>query len=425
MINDHLQLKEVFPNAVFFKVNSEDKFFGACHDTRHLLSKEIFVCLKGSNNHGVDYAQRGIEKGALAILVDHEHHQLFDGPKIIVQDVEIALKNAVKKVRGNYQSKVIAVTGSAGKTSTKEYYRQLCIDDNACISYGNWNNFLGLMINLSRLSNKTKFNFFELGISKVGEMDLLVDLLKPDIVFITSIGEAYLEGLHSCEIVATEKMKIGNFAQEKYCSEQARPWLTEEWEVVTCENVEKNIDIEHQQLETRFEFQNKNYKVFSDGFLHEKLLSFCIFILSRQQQKIESSFYISIFKGRGKFIKHKNMLIIDDTYNCNFLSLIELASNISKEEKSLMVFGDLAELGIHAAQLIKDLRIKLTHFKNLRYLYFGKMKELWVDHDILAVQSIDELHDYVNKFQSKIIAFKASRSAAIEEFMFEFMGKNE
>ena len=161
-MSEHFRLRDLFPNAIFSKINTADFFVGSCHDTRHLLNKEIFVCLKGTNNHGIDYAQEAIHKGAIGILIDYEHEYLFDGPKIIVEDVQSALRHAVQKIRQNYHHKIIAVTGSAGKTSTKEYYRQICPDKNACISYGNWNNLLGLMINLSRLSNFSPYNFFEL-----------------------------------------------------------------------------------------------------------------------------------------------------------------------------------------------------------------------------------------------------------------------
>lgn len=424
-MSEHFRLRDLFPNAIFSKINTADFFVGSCHDTRHLLNKEIFVCLKGTNNHGIDYAQEAMHKGAIGILIDYEHEYLFDGPKIIVEDVQSALRHAVQKIRQNYHHKIIAVTGSAGKTSTKEYYRQICPDKNACISYGNWNNLLGLMINLSRLSNFSPYNFFELGISQMGEMDVLVDLLQPDIVFITSIGAAHLEGLHSCEVIANEKMKIGKYALEKYCSEQASQWLTKDWKVISCSDIKKNFDIEKNQFETFFKFNALEYHVSSNGFLHENLLCFSIFILSFLDLKISNNFRIQVYPGRGNFIRKKNLIIVNDTYNCNALSLISLAENISIFENSVLVIGDLAELGSNEEQHIIQLKNKLSAFKNVRCFYFGKMKDFWIDENIIELQSIKQINHFLIEFKSKLIAFKASRSSAIEKLMEEFINQYE
>ena len=190
-------LKEYFPGAKFHQCDPEQPFQGFCHDTRLLQEGELFLAFQGARAHGYAFTEQAQEQGALATVVESSCPLPLNGPTIVVPNLMAAIVKAAHYHRRHFPGKLYALTGTAGKTSTKEYFAQLAgqlpNSPPFFVSYGNWNNTLGLAVNISRLPLMPMINLFELGISCPGDMDELVEMLRPDAVAITSIGEAHLE----------------------------------------------------------------------------------------------------------------------------------------------------------------------------------------------------------------------------------------
>ncbi|PKM79399.1 MAG: UDP-N-acetylmuramoyl-tripeptide--D-alanyl-D-alanine ligase [Firmicutes bacterium HGW-Firmicutes-13] len=181
-------------------------------DTRTLNEGEVFVALKGEQTDGHEYVLKALEKGASGALVSHlnEGEDLpLDKVIIRVEDPLKALQQAAKYYREKFPVRVIGVTGSSGKTTTKDLIAGiLSTRFNILKTEGNLNNHLGLPLMLFKLKRKHQMAVLEMGMSGRGEIRLLADLSHPEIGVITNIGEAHFELLGSVEAIAEAKGEL-------------------------------------------------------------------------------------------------------------------------------------------------------------------------------------------------------------------------
>ncbi len=183
----------------------DDQPSGFSIDARIIERGELFVALR-ANRDGHDFVGQAAERGAAGALVDH----LCPGgtlPQLLVDDTISAFQEIAIAHRKNFDGPVVAVTGSCGKTSTKEALGKML--EGALCTKGNLNNELGVPLTLTRIDpEKHKFAVVEAGINQIGEMSVLQSMIQPDMVIITMIGASHLEGLGSVEGVAEEKIKL-------------------------------------------------------------------------------------------------------------------------------------------------------------------------------------------------------------------------
>lgn len=179
-------------------------------DSRTLEQGSLFVALKGERVDGHDYVKAALANGAAAALVSEiSSGMVKNAPLIQVQDTYKALVALAKAARRRTRGKIIAVTGSVGKTSTKEAIR-LAVSTAGSVyaTRGNLNNHIGLPLSLANLPAETKFGVFELGMNHAGEISYLTKILQPDIAMITNVGAAHLEFFESVEKIADAKAEI-------------------------------------------------------------------------------------------------------------------------------------------------------------------------------------------------------------------------
>lgn len=178
---------------------------GFCIDSRTANSDELFVALRAERD-GHQFLEQAIACGAAGGIVDHLIENV-DCPQLVVPDTLSAFQQVAQRHRGNFSGMVVGVTGSCGKTSTKEMLRLLLRE--AHCTEGNFNNHLGVPITLSKLSEPIhRYAVIEAGINQIGEMDGLTRMINPDICVITSIDHSHLAGLGSLENIADEKIKL-------------------------------------------------------------------------------------------------------------------------------------------------------------------------------------------------------------------------
>lgn len=182
---------------------------GVSIDTRTIEPGDLFVALKASRD-GHEFVAQALEKGAAAALVCHVPEGVSDdAPLLIVDDVLKALEDLGRAARARMNGKVVAVTGSVGKTSTKEMLR--CVlggQGRVHASVASYNNHWGVPLTLARMPEKTEFAVIEIGMNHPGEIAPLAKMARPHVALVTTVAPAHLAAFESIEGIAREKGSI-------------------------------------------------------------------------------------------------------------------------------------------------------------------------------------------------------------------------
>jgi UDP-N-acetylmuramoyl-tripeptide--D-alanyl-D-alanine ligase len=187
---------------------------GISIDTRSLAEGDLFFAVKGENSDGHDYVRAAFEKGAAAAVVDEAHADALKGhgPLYIVHDVLPALEGLGRAARARTQARIVAVTGSVGKTSTKDALRLVLAGtdrpERVHASTASYNNHWGVPLTLARMPRETTFGVFEIGMNHAGEISTLVDMVRPHIAIITTVAPVHLEFFRNVEAIADAKAEI-------------------------------------------------------------------------------------------------------------------------------------------------------------------------------------------------------------------------
>ena len=189
-----------------------ERIGGFCFDTRRIESGDCFVALRSETRDGHDFIEEAARKGASCALA--ERPMKTGIPQLVVDDTLSALGAIAANHRLSFNHPVVAITGSCGKTSTKEMLRLLLGADKTLATAGNWNNRIGVPMTLFGLDpNDQEFAVIEAGINQPGEMALLGEMIRADLTILTNIGPAHLERLGSLEGIAVEKSKLAEMAK--------------------------------------------------------------------------------------------------------------------------------------------------------------------------------------------------------------------
>ena len=194
----------------------EINFNKLCIDTRKIEKNNVFLAIKGSNFNGNDFAVKALEQGASIVIIDEVKFNLKEvenkGTVIKVRDTREALLNLAKFYREKLGLKVVGVTGSTGKTSTKDLIAALLSDKYKVFkTKGNFNNDIGLPLMILELTSEFDVAVLEMGMSSLGEIELLASVARPNIAVITNIGLSHIENLKTQENILKAKMEICTF----------------------------------------------------------------------------------------------------------------------------------------------------------------------------------------------------------------------
>ena len=382
-------------------------------DTRSMAEGDIFLALKGPNHNGHDFINKALDKGASCLITEKE----IPGETYIkTENTFLFLEELAKFQRSNFKQDVIAITGSNGKTSTKEILYQLTKnffeDKEIFKSPGNWNNKLGLYLSLLELNKNHKLAIFEIGTNAVGEIKELASFLKPNIGVLTNIGNSHLEGLKDTQGVLEEKTDLFSFVSLKgTCLMRAKEEHLQKAE----EKIKKRKKIFLQVKETQSFDQNLE--------MAEAVIS-CLPKLKKNNFLLSEE-YINFLKkkavvpGRQELLIGKNNVnLIDDTYNANpesFRAAFKKIKSMSCKNK-ICVMGKMNELGektlllqdevIEDALSVFDLVLAIDLDSNIKDENFKII-------DSKAIYK--NLEIYLN--EESVILFKASRSVKMEKIV--------
>lgn len=344
-------------------------------DTRNIVAGQLFVALKGENFDGNTFAQEALKLGAVAVLVSDVAMQVE--PRIVVADTRLALGELAKYWREKFDMPVIAVTGSNGKTTTKEMLTAILsvtTQNRASVhaTYGNLNNDIGVPLTLLKMNQAHQYAVVEMGMNHLGEIDYLTHIAKPDIALINNAGIAHIGELGSRENIAKAKgeifagLKADGVAVINVDSEYADYWksLNPNRKIVTF-GLKQPAEV------------GANYEAFDShsvialttpkGKLSMRLnvqgehnvsnaLAACAVAYALGVSLADISRGLEAFTGVYGRLECKagvnGAMVIDDTYNANPDSMKAAINVLAKHAgEKILVLGDMGELGLDAEKM--------------------------------------------------------------------------
>ena len=402
-------------------------------DTRLINKGSIFFALKGENFDGNKFAEEAIKSGASYAVIDD---QSLNNPKFIkVKNVLKSLQDLSKFHRSKLlKTKIIALTGSNGKTTTKELISEVLKKKYKIIStIGNLNNHIGVPLTLLRIKQNTEIAIVEMGANHLNEIKLLTDLINPDFGLITNFGKAHLEGFGSIEGVIKGKSELYDFLikNDKKAFINNDDYIQNQFigNKISFSKEDKSNYIFKEVKDTNYAGLNYNdfivdSKLTGNYNYHNIAFATSIglyFNISIEKIKEAISNYIPS-NNRSQIIKKNNKLIILDAYNANPTSMISaINSLIKKQGNKSVILGDMFELGNQSEKEHHDLIdfcVK-NNFENIFLIgnEFFKQKDKF---EIpFFYKTKDELNKHIKKFPitSKYILIKGSRVMRMENLI--------
>lgn len=346
---------------------------GVVIDSRQVEEGYIFIAIKGERVDGHSFINQVYDKGALAVVCE-EAPQNCDKPYIVVESSTKALKEMAKYYRDNLDIKLVGITGSVGKTSTKEFIASVLSQKyNVLKTEGNFNNEIGLPLTILRIRDEHQIAVIEMGISHFGDMKPLGEIAQPDICVITNIGYCHLEYLIDRDGVLKEKTDMFNYAKAN-----AEYILNaDDDKLATVSNVKGKTPVFVSVMDDKRSIHVKNMKmsgiegsvcdisVYGDDFeitvplpgkhMVSNALVACavgkICDVSIEQIK-QGIAELKPVGGRVNIIKNDKYTIIDDCYNANPVSMKASIDVLQyANTRKVAVLGDMFELGSEEAIL--------------------------------------------------------------------------
>ncbi len=402
-------------------------------DSRSIRKGSMFFAIKGENFDGNNFAIEALKKGAGMAIIDSNQKKFENIDNVIkVENSLEALQKLANYHRNKTKSKIIALTGSNGKTTSKELIHLVLKEKfNTISTLGNFNNHIGVPLSLLQIKEDTEFSVIELGANNFGEIDFLTRIVEPDYGYITNFGKAHLEGFKSLKGVVKAKTELYN-------------WIIENDKTLIL----NNDDLEQIKFNNykKISFGSKTESNYNFEYIHEKKVivkcsdiiyksniygdynfsNICVAIsiglhFGVDSKKIQKSLInYELENNRSQIIKTKSKEIILDAYNANPTSMVHAIESFSKIKGSkAVILGDMFELGSNAldehkkiVEIVKNNKIDKSYFigtyffnshDNTESLFFYKTKE--------------NFYDDVKKINEKQILIKGSRGMKMEEII--------
>ncbi len=339
---------------------------GACTDTRKITPNCLFFALTGDKFNGNTFAASALEQGAAYAVIDQEQYALENGNTILVDDALTTLQQLAKHHRQQLGIPVIALTGSNGKTTTKELiYSVLSQQYKVTTTQGNLNNHIGVPLTLLAMNSQTQLGLVEMGANHQKEIDFLCTLALPDYGYITNYGKAHLEGFGGVEGVIKGKSELYKHldAHNKTCFVNGNdPIQMEQSEGMKRILFNGNFNDTPIEITTTNPFVSLklgkiaiNSHLLGDYNAKNIIAALCMghyFKVSLEACKAGIESYVPS-NNRSQWHKTKRNNLLLDAYNANPSSMqvaLENFAQRSTDKPATVILGDMFELGDTAAQ---------------------------------------------------------------------------
>ena len=412
---------------IFLKCN------GVSTDTRSIKKGSLFFSLKGENFDGNDYALEAINKGAKYAVIDNNK---LENPNFIkVNDVLKSLQTLSGYHRIKLKNTtIIALTGSNGKTTTKELIHSVLSKKYKTVStLGNLNNHIGVPLSLLKMKKDSNFAVIEMGANHIGEIAFLTDLVKPDYGYITNFGKAHLEGFGGIKGVIKGKTELYN-----WLIENKKPILINSDDEIQKKFTNSKSILFGKKIHSQFIFKEFNEDFVSVGYNELKIkskligsynfyniiaaISFGLYFkidIKSIQNAIEN---YTPKNNRSEVLNIKDKKIILDAYNANPTSMrLAIDSFFKLSGSKALILADMLELGIYSndehLEIINHLEKENAGKTYLLGEEFYKLKK--ESNSISFYKTKNELILEIsnNKILEKNILIKGSRAMKMEELI--------
>ena len=412
------------------------KSTGVTTDSRKIEEGTLFICLRGEHFNGNRFAEEALEKGASYVVVDDSEYFKEDKRFIIVEDCLKSLQSLAHHHRIQFSIPVIGLTGSNGKTTTKELINSVLSQQfNTTATIGNLNNHIGVPLTLLNINSNTAIALIEMGANHLKEIELLAAIAAPTHGYITNFGKAHLEGFGSIEGVVRGKSELYQFlAKNKgVClintadpiqvsgtqNQKTFSFGTSDKAAVTIQNIDRGADqnIVIRTEETEIISQLKGAYNFTNIAAAIAFGHYFKIPIAKIKKGIEA---YNPTNNRSQWHKTDSNTLVLDAYNANPSSMKAALESFfsAKKEDCVLILGDMLELGSFADEEHQKI-VDLIETKKIAEVLligpeFNKTKT-----STAGFKKFDNTNSaipYLQKknFQNKTILIKGSRGIALE-----------
>ena len=409
-------------------INLEEKYNKIKINSKEVQKDDIFIAIIGENHDGHEYIDEAIKNGAKLIITQKQINTNI--PYIVVKDTTKILGDIAKYMVNKYKPKTIAITGSVGKTTTKNIlYNILKTKYNVLTNEKNYNNNIGVPLTIFNLNQNHEILLLELGMNHPKEISYLSNMINPNISAITNIGSSHIGYLKTKENILKAKLEILDGMKEKILFVNGDDNLLKNIKKTHESGFNKNnnligYDINSNLYTSSFKikYQNKEYKINTNlprHLLNDVLIAIDIALYL----KIDIKDIISILKNyktenmRMDIIKdNNNNTIINDCYNSSFESLTGILKLLENEKQDkLLIIGDIKELGNKSKEIHESLTPYIDNIKNKEVFLVGNEVK-YINIDAKYFEDYEEVLKYLKskKIENKLILIKGSRAMKLE-----------
>ena len=416
-------------------------------DTRTIEKGDIYVGIKGTNFDGNLFYEEAFNKGAKTCIIEKDSIDInnikihSDKNLIVVNNSIQMLQELAKYKRSLYNIPVIAVTGSVGKTSTRDMIASVLQQNFKVLkTEGNYNNEIGLPLTILKLKDHNAM-VLEMGMSNLGEIKKLSDISKPSIGIITNIGTAHIGNLKSRENILKAKLEITSgfnkdsiliINNDNDLLHKNMDKLKEKYNLITV-GINNNSDymalnIEDDAFSSKYDVNKNKVEVMVGGeaFIYNSLVAYAVGnILNISIDKIVKG--IKEFKMTEnrleKIISKSGINIINDTYNASLDSIKNALNLLNRTNfnKKIFLFGDILELGSYTEEIHREVAKEIIKNNinkvilvgnNVKYTKDELLKSNYKDENIYLFNSENETYEFLKEKLKKedIILLKGSHA---------------
>ena len=410
------------------------KSSGICTDTRSINNNCLFFALKGANFNGNTFANNALKKGAYKVIIDEK--EFLNDHSILVHNVLETLQELATFHRNYLKIPIIALTGSNGKTTTKELINAVLSKKYKTVATkGNLNNHIGVPLTLLAMNSNTEIGIVEMGANHHKEIELLCEIAKPDYGYITNFGKAHLEGFGSLEGVIEAKTEMYRYLKSKKntvfinFNDKKQRNHSEGINRYTFggEGQDCTIKLVDTSNEVLISYQNTTIQSHLIGHYNYTNIAASIaigefFNVTAQNIKAAIENFIPD-KNRSQLIEKGSNRIILDAYNANPSSMMAALENFvqSQGDQKTVFLGDMFELGPDAEKEHQNIVSYLeNNYKGTCYLVGENFNKTTVNFStIYKFKTFEELKISLVKtmITNQYILIKGSRGMALERVL--------
>ena len=449
-----LNIEDLFnvPTAVIYSPDKFKAVGSVTIDSRIVKKNSLFIAIKGKRFDGHHFVNEAVKKGASTVVINSRRLAEYDEinvPIITVKDTTKALGEIAKLWRKKLSSKIVAITGSSGKTTVKDMLAELLSEKfNVNKTIENNNNHIGVPLTILNTTEKHDVLVAELGTNHFGEIPYTSEIISPDYALITNIGASHVKYLKSKTGVWKEKSSLF----DETLKNNGKLFINYDDPIIKKYEVKRNKAVIYSS-ETRTDVYGKITKYTNDGkpvielsgkgkkltaeppiYGEQSAKSFiaaaavALELGLNKNRLLENLKKLKMPPGRLNLIRLKNIILIDDTYNANpdsTKAAIELVGKIKTKTRKILFLGDMFELGENEIKLHKEIaksvqKIRVeevyTIGKNMKYLCEElKNKRIKSKHFRSRNSLLNKIKEM--NFDDSVILVKGSRRMRMEEFL--------